>query len=168
LSSTNYKGDWNEYASYSTGDTVTREGIFYRAKLDNTGKDPVLYSDYWVIPLDVNSIVGISEALNSVRALENELQNIKERIFMQGEAEISASDDSVFFHSSDPYIQVVFPYNLPSSDYFVDFEVISATPTSDFTGNIYAENKAQNGFILRYTGSASYAKIKWTLHFLNI
>lgn len=56
----------------------------------------------------------------------------------------------------------------PDAGYQVDFEVLSASPNIEFAGQIRAQSKASNGFVVAMTGSATAASIRWTATYPNV
>ncbi len=115
--------------------------------------------------IDLNATIT-AVALERARGTRGnglELEKWQKQRVQSGEVEIVNADTNLYFRTSDPYIYVSvseFPqHNAPN--YSVATEIIEGD--AGLIGDIKVYDKASNGFKISYTGSASSAKIRWTL-----
>lgn len=72
------------------------------------------------------------------------------------------------FLTALPKASVVLPYNLDSTDYTVDIEVVSYDGAAQQIGCIHAVNKTTTGFDIELNGSADTVVVAWTARKLDL
>lgn len=104
-----------------------------------------------------------AELLRQVRSITLENDKWKNQRIQEGSVEINNSETDGYFRTSDPFAMVALEgyTQLDSPDYSVLTEIVDGDP--GLVGDIIVYDKSSNGFKIKYTGSADYAKIRWAL-----
>jgi hypothetical protein len=104
-----------------------------------------------------------AEIARLARSNQIELDKWKNQRIQEGVVEITNSDTNKYFRTSDPFVYVALEgyTQIDTPSYSVVTEVVEGDP--GLIGEIKVYDKASNGFKISYTGSASYAKIRWAL-----
>ncbi len=104
-------------------------------------------------------------ALQAIAGLQNENKALYNQRLLQGQATITSAGGS-YFNTAYPYVLVSLPataYSLLNSpNYEVVLEVLSADDLGK-VGMLTAFEKAQNGFKVQCTGSATSVTFMWTI-----
>jgi hypothetical protein len=115
--------------------------------------------------LDAGSLTAHLAVL--VRDLNDELDKYKRQRFVQGQATITGmGGTSTYFISSAPFISVALPSNVLPELNTPNYDVlITPVSASDFgrVGQLIVYDKAQNGFKVKMTGSATSVTFFWTV-----
>jgi hypothetical protein len=113
--------------------------------------------------LDIGSLAGLLASY--ARHIGSEVDKFRRQRILQGEATITSSGGS-YFRDADPFVTVSLPSDaLPqinSPKYAVLIEIISASDWGA-VGQLIVYDKAQNGFKVKMTGSATSVTFRWTL-----
>lgn len=113
--------------------------------------------------LDIGSLASCMAAV--VRSLLTELDKYKRQRFVQGQATITSSGGT-YFVSSEPFVSVSLPSNalpeLNAPNYDVLITPVSASDWGKI-GQLIVYDKAQNGFKVKMTGSATSVTFFWTI-----
>lgn len=109
--------------------------------------------------------LALAEALLQVGDVSLELDKYKRQRFIQGEATI-INDNPGSYLQDPPVATVALPsYANPltnAPNYAVQLEIVYASD-SGAVGELRAYDKAQNGFKVSYSGSASQVIVIWTI-----
>lgn len=101
-----------------------------------------------------------------VNALRLELQKWQNQRVVQGQATITNNSPATYFASSDPSVNVTLPTTafaeINSPNYQVVITPISADDLGK-VGELRVSGKAQNGFTVTMTGSATTVTFLWTI-----
>jgi hypothetical protein len=93
--------------------------------------------------------------------LDKAMSDLSTRKTQTGTVAISqAASTEVIRTYASAAVALATPYF--DTDYQIVFEVLSATPNADFVGEVRAESKSINGFVIVITGSATAVAVKWT------
>ncbi len=105
----------------------------------------------------------IAEIGRLARSNHTELDKWKKQRIQEGEVEITNSDNNNYFRTNDPYALVALEgyTQIDTPNYSVLTEIVDGDP--GLIGDIKVYDKTSNGFKISYTGSAPYAKIRWSL-----
>lgn len=116
-----------------------------------------------VAHLDAGSLVGHLAAI--VRSLLDELDKDKRQRFVQGQATITSAGGT-YFVNSEPFVSVSLPSDalpeLNAPNYDVLITPVSASDWGKI-GQLIVYDKAQNGFKVKMTGSATSVTFFWTI-----
>lgn len=105
----------------------------------------------------------VAELARQIRSNLLELEKWKNQRIQEGEVEINNADTNIYFRDTDPYAIVALEgyTQIDSPKYSVLTEITGGDP--GFVGDVIVCDKSSNGFKIKYTGSADYAKIRWSL-----
>ena len=116
---------------------------------------------------DVQNKIGILSTADDVlfqndRSIFLEIDKYKKLRFQQGIATITGVDSNRYFRDNEPFVQVTLTgyAQINAPNYAVVIDVISSN--GDY-GQLIVYDKAQNGFKVKMTGSASSVTFMWTL-----
>lgn len=113
--------------------------------------------------LDIGTLAGHMASL--MRSLLTELDKYKRQRFVQGQATIT-STGGTYFIAAEPFVSVSFPSDtlpeLNAPNYDVLITPISASDWGKI-GQLIVYDKAQNGFKVKMTGSATSVTFFWTV-----
>jgi hypothetical protein len=118
---------------------------------------------------DNSNTVAWEHALALIGVLGMEIANIKNRILAQGVVTITQALPTNNYVTTYPSQSISFANALPSNAYEIDVEVEYAelgtgnSVSPAFAGVVQATSKAVNGFTLSMSGSATSARVRWTL-----
>lgn len=116
-----------------------------------------------VAHLDAGSLAGHLAAL--MRSLLSELDKYKNQRFVQGQATITSAGGT-YFITSEPFTTISFPSTVLPELNAPNYDVL-VTPiaASDWgaIGQLIVYDKAQNGFKVKMTGSATSVTFFWTV-----
>jgi hypothetical protein len=98
-----------------------------------------------------------------IRSNSLELEKWQNQRIQEGFIEIVGSGNEGYFRSSEPFAIVALQgyIQFDSPDYSVLTEIIEGDP--GLIGDLIIYDKSSNGFKIKFTGSADYAKIRWSL-----
>lgn len=113
--------------------------------------------------LDAGSLAGYLASI--VRGLLDDLEKYKRQRFVQGQATITSTGGD-YFVSSEPFVSVSLPSDalpeLNAPNYDVLITPVSASDWGKI-GQLVVYDKAQNGFKVKMTGSATSVTFIWTI-----
>lgn len=116
--------------------------------------------------LDIGTLAAMLATIGRQSAAE--LEKWRKQRIVQGTATITSSGGGpgTYFRASDPFVDIAFtPDVLPqinAPNYAVLIEVVSASDWGA-VGELIVSNKAQNGFRVTMTGSATSVTFRWTI-----
>ncbi|MDI3547875.1 MAG: hypothetical protein PWR10_1527 [Halanaerobiales bacterium] len=105
----------------------------------------------------------IAELARQIRSNQLELEKWQKQRIQEGVVEINNADTNIYFRDSDPYAIVALEgyTQLDSPEFSVLTEIVEGDP--GLVGDVVVYDKSSNGFKIKYTGSADYVKIRWSL-----
>lgn len=115
--------------------------------------------------IDIQNTANLLVSLLAQQVRSNflELEKWKNQRIQEGVVEINNSGDEGYFRSSEPFAVVALEgyVQFDSPDYSVLTEIIEGD--LGLIGDLIVYDKSANGFKIKFTGSANYAKVRWSL-----
>ena len=156
----NYGKDYNpikwqdEIVDESTGEILVEGTLFEQSNMNRMEAG-----------IDLQNIANAYAAVIARQSRNNslELDKWKNQRIQEGVVEITNSNQGDYFQSSAPVALVALGgyIQFDSPDYSVLTEVIEGD--SALIGDVTIYDKTSNGFKMKYSGSADYAKIRYVL-----
>ncbi len=150
---------WQDQVVDSTTGTVLQAGTPVNQTNLNNDETGIMIAHYDIGLL----LLSTAQTLNAIRQDMDKWQNQR---LLQGQATITNSTPATYFNTADPFVNVslsstAYP-EINAPNYDVQITPISADDLGR-VGQLLVSNKAQNGFTVTMTGSATTCTFLWTI-----